>query len=112
MEDVKTFGDKINDYIAERQHIDLKMVYEALKDQYPVMLTNTYSLENGMADFGEDLAILCGESEAGRFQLYDNGLYIILDVDKPNGTYTHWHPSDIHEAIEDIREFMQGNCKY
>ena len=112
MEDVKAFCDKVNRYIAERQRLDLTAVYDKLKDQYPLVLTNTFSLENGMAEFGEDFDILCGESEAGRFQLYDNGLYIVFDVDKSDGTYTHWHPSDILEAIEDIREFMEGKSDY
>lgn len=85
-------------------------LYAQLKDAYDLVLTNTFSLENGAEDYGEDFAILLGESSAGKFQLYDEGI-IVFDVDKPDGTYTHWHPLDMEEAIEDIQAFMEGHCK-
>ena len=97
--------------LERRKKLDLKAVYEQLKDQYDLTLTNTFSLENGEENYGVDFEILCGESSAGKIQLYDNGLYIVLDVDKPDGTYMHWHPSDVEEAIGDVVEFMQGHCK-
>jgi alpha-L-rhamnosidase len=66
----------------------------------------------GYDDFREDFEILCGESSVGKFQIYHDGALFIFDVDKSDGTYTHWHPSNIEEIVEDIREFMQGRCKY
>lgn len=96
----------------KREPIDLNAVYNRLKNKYPLILTNTFSLENGAEDYGEDFLILCGESTVGKFQLYDNGLNIIFDVDKADGTYLHWHPADFEEVIEDIELFMQGYCKY
>ena len=89
----------------------IKPAYEQLKDQYDLVLTNTFALENGYEDFREDFEILCGASSAGSFQIYHSGCLFVFDVDKADGTYTHWHPSDIDEIVEDIREFMQGNCK-
>jgi hypothetical protein len=90
----------------------IKPAYEQLKDQYDLVLTNTFALKNGYEDFREDFEIICGESSAGKFQIYHNGCSYIFDVDKADGTHTHGHLADIDGLIEDIREFMQGRCKY
>ena len=95
-----------------RAPLDVAVIYQRLKEKYPLVLTNTFSLKNGKEDYGVDLLILCGESTAGEFQLYDNGLNIVFDVDKIDGTYVHWHPSDFEDAISDVALFMQGYCKY
>ena len=89
----------------------VRPAYEKLKDQYNLVLTNTFALENGCDDFREDFEILCGESSVGKFLIYHDGGLFIFDVDKADGTYTHWHPSDIDEIVEDIRAFMAGICK-
>ena len=89
----------------------VRPAYERLKDQYDLVLTNTFALENGYDDFREDLVVLCGESSAGKFLIYHDGVLFIFDVDKADGTYTHWHPSDIDEIVENIRAFMAGICK-
>ena len=90
----------------------IRPVYERLKDQYDLVLTNTFALENGYEDFREDFEVLCGNSTAGKFLIWHDGALFVFDVDKSDGTYTHWHPSDIEEIVADIREFMQGKCKY
>lgn len=89
----------------------IQPAYEMLKEQFDLRLTNTFALENGYDDFREDFEILCGESSAGKFRLWHDGALFVFDVDKCDGTYTHWHPSDIEEVMADIREFMQGKCK-
>lgn len=109
---VLTFAEKINHHIEERKCLDLNTVYNQVKDIYPVVLTNTYALENGREDYDEDYQILYGISSAGRFLLYDDGLDIIFDADKADGTYTHWHPLDTEEAIKDVILFMGGISKY
>lgn len=109
--DTYEFEKKVNEYIANREKLDLKAVYTRLKDTYDLLLTNTFSLENGEEKYGEDFELLCGASSAGAFELYDCGLYIIFDVDKPDGTYVHWHPENTEEAIHDVEAFMQGHCK-
>ena len=91
---------------------NIKPAYEQLKDQYNLVLTTTFALENGYDDFREDFEILCGESSIGKFQLWHDGALFIFDVHKADGTYTHWHSSNIEDIVGDIREFMQGNCKY
>lgn len=102
---MEDFAERINRYIAEREKLDPATVYAQLKDTYPVVLT--------MAPcYDYEIPILCGESSAGKFELWDNGLDIIFDIYKPDGTYTHWHPLDIAEAIEGVREFMNGICEH
>lgn len=109
--DIYELERKVNEHIAKRTKLDLKAVYERLKDSYDLVLTNTYSLENGKEEYREDFELLCGVSSAGSFQLYDCGLYIIFDVDKPDGSFVHWHPADTEAAISDVEAFMQGYCK-
>jgi len=106
-----TFVEKINRYMAERTKLNANEVYEKTKCKYPVVLTNTYALENGKEDWDEDFQIVCGESSVGKFFLYDNGLDIVFDVETTDGSYTHWHPIDTEESIKDVILFMEGICK-
>ena len=73
--------------------------------------SNAYDMYYMAMPYLEDFQVLCGESSVGKFFLYDNGLYIVFDVDKNDGTYMHWHPSDTEEAIKDVLLFMDGKCK-
>lgn len=109
---VFAYRDRINHYLDERKKLDLNTVYSEVIGRYPVILTNAYALDNGREEFDEDYQILYGVSSAGQFVLYDNGLDIIFDADKIDGTYTHWHPIDIEEAINDVILFMNGMSKY
>lgn len=103
--------ERANRYMAKRTKLDTNEVYEKTKRKYPIVLTNTYALENGKKDWDEDFQIVYGESPAGKFSLYDNGLDIVFDVEKTDGSYTHWHPIDTEEAIKDVLLFMEGICK-
>lgn len=105
------FEKRINQYIQSRTALDVKAVYEALKDRFPLTLTHAFALENGEEDYDGDYVMVCGTSCAGTFQLYDNGLYGVFDVEKTGGGYAHWHPDDVAEAVEDVIAFMQGVCK-
>lgn len=109
--DVYAYQRIVNEYMAKRKKLDVNAVYAQLKDSYNLVLTNAFSLKNGEKDYDSDFEMLCGESSAGKFQLYDNGLHFVFDVDKSDGTYTHWHPMDIAEAKKDVQAFMQGICK-
>lgn len=102
---------QINQYMQTRTQLDVAAVYEALKDRFPLTLTHAFALENGETDYDDDYVIVFGTSSAGTFQLYDNSLYGVFDVDKADGSYAHWHPSHVAEAVEDIIAFMQGICK-
>ena len=106
------FEKKINEYMQTRTPLAVVAVYEKLKDRFPLTLTHAFALENGESDYDGDYTMVCGTSSAGSFQLYDNGLHGVFDVDKADGSYTHGHPESVEEAVEDVREFMQGRCKY
>jgi len=110
--DVSAIEERINSYMNERKKLDLNTVYNRIKDKYPIVLTSAYATDNGREDYGEDYQILRGESSVGIFTLYDNGLNIIFDADKADGTYTHWHPADIEEAIRDVILFMDGISRH
>ena len=111
MNGAHAFADAINQHMAERKKLDLNKVYNQVKDKYPIILTNAYALDNGREDYDEDYQILCGKSLAGKFILYDNGLDIVFDAEKADGTYTHWHPIDAEETITDVILFMEGISK-
>jgi len=102
------FEESINYLITMRNKLDVHKIYDTLKDIFPLTLTTTSALPNGIEDYGDDYSLLCGESDIGKFQLYDNGLNIIFDFDRADGTYTHWHPDNYEEAVNDVINFMHG----
>ena len=102
---MEDFVEGINRYIAEREKFDPVAVYEQMKDVYAVVVTMEPA-------YDYEIPVLRGESSAGKFEVWDNGLDIIFDIYKPDGTYTHWHPSDVSEATEAVREFMNGICEH
>lgn len=104
MKDIQAFAAEVNRYIAEREKFDPAAAYEQLKDAYPLVLTMEPC-------YDYQIPVLRGESSAGKFGLWDNGLDIIFEVENPDGTDAHWHPSDKNEAIEAVRAFMQGKSK-
>ena len=102
---MEDFAERINRYIAEREKFDPVAVYEQMTDVYAVVVTMEPA-------YDYEIPVLRGESSAGKFEVWDNGLDIIFDIYKPDGTYTHWHPSDVSEATEAVREFMNGICEH
>lgn len=89
---------------------DLQLVYDMLKDKYPLELTNTYALDDG---FTEDIPIIVGRHDGQVLYLYDDGAMLVLDVlDEARTKGTHWHPLDEKMAAEDIAEFMEGRADY
>ena len=88
---------------------NLKNIYEQMEERYQLTLTNAFALDSG---FSKGCTVLCGASAAGKFQLYQDGALYVFDADRPDGSYTHWHPATVSEAIDDVEEFMQGRCKY
>jgi hypothetical protein len=93
--------------MTEQHVID---VYNQMKDRYPLLLTNTISLDEG---FTIDCPILVGKAHGQIIELYSDGDMFILDVmDEAQTKGTHWHPNDVESAIEDIQEFMDGKSDY
>lgn len=89
---------------------DLLAVYEQLKDRYDLILTNTFSLDEG---FTEDCPIIVGKAHGQLIELYTDGGMFILDImDTEQTQGTHWHPNDVAAAVDDIVEFMEGRCDY
>jgi hypothetical protein len=89
--------------------LDLKHVYEQLKDKYDLTLTTGLAVDAG---FGEDLPVLTGKSGADTFYLYDNGANIILDYNTEAGiSDNHWHPEDEEDAARLVMEFMEGRLR-
>lgn len=86
---------------------DLMAVYDQLKDRYPLVLTNTFALDDG---FEEDMPIICGEACGRKFWLYEHGGDFVFSAEIPGKDYhNHWHPEDVETAVEDVTEFMEGN---
>ena len=100
-----SFQKEINKYMEKREKFDPVAAWEQLKDRYSV----TVAME---PDDNQEIPVLSGESSAGRFGVYDNGLDIIFDIYRPDGSYTHWHPEDMAEAMEAICQFMEGICNH
>lgn len=109
---VEDFVNQMNQYMQTRTPLDVKAVYKGLKGIFPLILTNAFALENGETEYDADYVMVCGTSSAGTFRLYDNGLYGVFDVDKADGSYTHWHPSSEEEAKNEVIAFMQGVTKF
>lgn len=103
------FEKQINGYMQARTPLDVQAVYALVKDRFALKLTHAFALENGEADYDADFAMLCGTSPAGSFQLYDNGLYGVFQVQCSDGSESHCHPGDIAEAVDEIIQFMQKN---
>ena len=94
---------------------DLEFIYNQLKDQYDLVLTNAFALDTG---FNADINVLSGKSLFGTFYLYKaTDPEFIFEVNLSDGTYTHWHPDSKEEALQDVfqssqRERVQyGFCK-
>lgn len=89
---------------------DLKAVYEQLKSQYELTLTNTFALDEG---FTVDCPILVGQAHGQIIELYvDDDMFVldVMDAEKTKGT--HWHPYNVSSAAGDIVEFMDGKSDY
>lgn len=95
------FQQKIHEYIVQREKFDPVAAWELLKDSYSVTVTMEPAWDY-------EVPVLRGESSLGKFEVWDNGLDILFEIYKPDGAYTHWHPNDVNEAIEAVREFMEG----
>ena len=86
--------------------LNLKYIYDQLKDKYGLELTTGLALDAG---FGWDMEVLTGKSILGRFYLYDEGCHYILNYDTDEGIANeHWHPDDTAEALELVVAFMEG----
>ena len=91
---------------------DIELIYEKIKDEYDLILTNSLALDDG---FSWDVPVITGESALGKFYLYAD-----RNTKEPKGEQfvfsvadrqIHWHPQTIDDAICDIKEFMSGRIE-
>lgn len=89
---------------------DVAAVYEQLKNKYDLVLTTTFSLEEG---FSVDCPILVGKAHGQIMELYEDGGLFVMDVmDAEQTKGTHWHPNDVESAADYFAEFMDGKSDY
>lgn len=89
---------------------DLRTVYEQLNSRYKLIWTTTAALDEG---FTVDCPIIVGKAHDQIIELYEDGGDFVLDVkDEAKTKGTHWHPSDVVDAVNDISEFMDGKSDY
>lgn len=73
-------------------------------------MTTTDALYEG---FTVNCPILVGKAHSQVIELYEDGGDFVLDVmDEAQTKGTHWHPSDVESAVDDIAEFMEGKTDY
>ena len=91
---------------------DIEIIYEKIKDEYDLTLTNSLDLDDG---FSWDVPVITGESCLGKFYLYAD-----RNTKNPKGEQfvfsvadrqIHWHPQTIEDAVCAVRAFMSGKIE-
>ena len=86
--------------------INLKAVYDALKDRYDLTYTNSFDVDDG---FSENFPIILGVTHGRDFWLYDDYGEFVFSVQTRKKDYRdHWHPQTNEEAISHIIDFIEG----
>ena len=89
---------------------DVTAVYKELESRYDLLLTNSFSLNEG---FTIDCPVIVGKTHGQIIELYECDGDFVLDVmDEEQTMGTHWHPNDVEDAVNDIVEFMEGKSDY
>lgn len=88
---------------------DLKFIYDQLKNDYDLVFTTTYALNDG---YTIDVPVIRGTGADRRFDLYkEDDLYVFsaeIFEKSPDEKYFHSHPVNTEIAIIWIKEFMSG----
>ena len=83
----------------------LILIYEQLKDRYPLIRTNAFALDDG---FTEDMPVLVGRNNDAECWLYEWGGDFVFSVEIPGMPYRdHRHPQSIDEAVLAVIGFME-----
>ena len=88
---------------------EVLQVYEALKDRYDLLLTNSFALNEG---FTADMPVLVAKTNGYVLELYGAGILVLDIMDEARTKGTHWHPYDAERAVADIMDFMENGPKY
>ena len=83
---------------------ELQQVFYQLKNQFPVVLTNAFSVDDG---FTEDFPIIVSRNSSAAFWLYDDGGEFVFSYEVPGISYhNHGHPQSVEEAVAAVMDFM------
>lgn len=88
---------------------EVLQVYEALKDRYDLVFTNTFALNEG---FTADMPVIVAKAHGLILELYDADILVLDVIDEAQTKGTHWHPYDVNQAVEDIVDFFENKPKY
>lgn len=92
---------------------DLKFIYDQLKNDYDIVFTTTFALNDG---YTIDVPVIRGTGADRRFDLYkEDDLYVFsaeLFEKSPDERYFHSHPVNTEIAIIWIKEFMSGKNEF
>ena len=76
---------------------DVTAVYKAIESRYDLLLTNSFSLNEG---FTIDCPVIVGKAHGQIIELYECDGDFVLDVmDEEQTMGTHWHPNDVEDAV-------------
>lgn len=100
----------MSDFITEKTEHDILTIYEQLKDKYDLLLTDTSILDER---FTIHCPIIVGKAHEQIIELYVcDGMFVMDVMDDKKTKGAHWHPYEINDAINDIKEFMGGKSNY
>lgn len=86
---------------------NLKRIYSLLRDRYPLILTNTFAVDDG---FTEDVPIIVGQNASAAFWLYEYGDDLIFSYEVPGQPdHDHAHPQNVEETVQAVIDFMQAD---
>lgn len=91
--------------LKQKAEVDLRYIYNQLKDKYPLTFTSTFALDEG---FTEDMPIICGKTGDKTFRLYWDDPDFVFSYETPERK-NHGHPQDTSEAIALIESFFAEN---
>ena len=84
-------------------------VYEALKDRYHLVCTNTFALDEG---FTANIPVIVGRAHGLILELYDADILVLDVMDEAQTKGTHWHPYDAEAAVQAIVDFFEKSPEY
>jgi len=92
---------------------DLKLIYDQLKNDYDIVFTTTFALNDG---YTIDVPVIRGTGADRRFDLYKEDDRCDFSAElfekSPDDRYFHSHPVNTEIAIIWIKEFMSGKNEF
>lgn len=96
--------------VFDNTNNDVFDIYNALKDKYSLLMTNTLALDDG---YTVDYPVLVAKAHGQAVRLYvDDGYFVFCVIDEAKDAETHLHPCDTQQALSFLVEFMDGRTDY